>query len=106
MSDKPRQFKVTKITPAYWRIIFDNPPAQPDEPGDILDLQEVVSGIESDPRAERRGIRQRPSDFFIARYDLAGGLGKGRGARSKPLILGALQIPVEGKQSPKHMETL
>src|ERR1700733_2370716 len=66
-----KQFVVTKISAAYWRITFDNPPLNLLNPETILELNQLMDLIES--RKELRVIVFDSADpgFYFARYDLS-----------------------------------
>lgn len=51
------QFTVTDVAPGYWRVTFNNPPINLEDPDTILELQELVGLMESD--AARCRARQR-----------------------------------------------
>jgi enoyl-CoA hydratase/carnithine racemase len=71
MSEKSSQFSITEITPAYWRITFNNPPLNLLTPESILELQEIVGRIESNAGLHVVVFDSAHPDFFIARYDLS-----------------------------------
>ncbi len=71
MSTKPSQFSVARITPAYWRITFSNPPLNLVNPETILELQALVGTIESDAGLRAVVFDSAHPDFFMARYDLS-----------------------------------
>jgi len=50
MDTNESQFKVSKVTPAYWRLTFNNPPINMLDPQTILELQDLVSEFEADPQ--------------------------------------------------------
>ncbi len=71
MGDKPNQFNITKMTPAYWRITFDNPPLNLVNPETILELQAIVGRVEADAELRVVVFDSANADFFMARYDLS-----------------------------------
>ena len=98
MSDKPRQFKVRKITPAYGVLPLTTRQLNPMNPETILELQEVVSGIESDPELSVVVFDSaHPTSSSRGTILWAESANEGVCAQNR-VILGVLQIPVEGKQ--------
>lgn len=71
MSEKSNQFSITKVTPAYWRITFSNPPLNLLNPETILELQAIVSWVESDAELRVAVFDSAHPDFFMARYDVS-----------------------------------
>lgn len=71
MSAKANQFNVKTILPAYWCITFNNPPLNLVNPETILELQEIVGLLESDPDLRVVVFDSEHPDFFMARYDLS-----------------------------------
>jgi enoyl-CoA hydratase/carnithine racemase len=60
------QFKVSKVTPAYWRLTFNNPPINMLDPQTILQLQDLVSEFETDPQLKVVVSDSAGSDFFMS----------------------------------------
>jgi enoyl-CoA hydratase/carnithine racemase len=48
MTPELTQFTISAVTPAYWQVRFSNPPINLQDPDTILELQELVSQIETD----------------------------------------------------------
>jgi enoyl-CoA hydratase/carnithine racemase len=71
MSEKASQFSITKVTPAYWRITFSNPPLNLLNPETILELQAIVSWVASDAELRVAVFDSAHPDFFMARYDVS-----------------------------------
>ena len=71
MSAKTSQFRITEITPSYWRITFDNPPLNLVNPETILEFQALVGKIESASDLRVVVFDSAHPDFFMARYDLS-----------------------------------
>jgi hypothetical protein len=53
------QIRIRKCSAGYWRATFDHPPINLIDPQTLDELDALVSAIESDPGAARRGLRQR-----------------------------------------------
>jgi enoyl-CoA hydratase/carnithine racemase len=45
---KPAQIRITRRTPAYWRVTFDNPPLNVMGPEMVKEFQEVINALEAD----------------------------------------------------------
>ena len=69
MSTSKSQFKLTKVTPAYWRLTFDNPPINLLDPQTMLELQSLVGEFEKDPELKVVVFDSADPDFFVAHFD-------------------------------------
>jgi len=74
---KTAQIKVTRTSPAYWRITFDNPPLNLMGPEFVLQIREVVTALENDDRVKVvvfesavDGVFLNHSDFLANLEDL------------------------------------
>ena len=61
MRTNKSQFIVSKVTSAYWRLTFNNRPINMLDPQTILELQDLVSELETDlglitTRVERSAV--------------------------------------------------
>jgi hypothetical protein len=45
---KMAQIKLTRSTPAYWRVTFDNPPLNLMGPEFVLEFREIIAALEAD----------------------------------------------------------
>ena len=45
---KPAQIRLTRRSPAYWRVTIDNPPINVMGPEMLLQFQEVINVLEAD----------------------------------------------------------
>jgi hypothetical protein len=45
---KTAQIRVNRISPAYWRITFDNPPLNLMGPEFVLQFREILAMLETD----------------------------------------------------------
>ena len=62
---------VTKKSPAYWRVTFDNPPLNLFDPEMVAGLQNVVGELERDNEVKVVVFDSALPDYFIAHLDLA-----------------------------------
>jgi enoyl-CoA hydratase/carnithine racemase len=76
---KTAQIKVTRTSPAYWRITFDNPPLNLMGPQFVLEFREIVTAIETDEEVKVvlfdsavEGFFLNHSDFLAKLEDLTG----------------------------------
>lgn len=65
------QFATTRISSAYWRVTFANPPMNLLNPESILEFQALVGAIETDADLRVVVFDSADPDFFFSRYDLA-----------------------------------
>lgn len=63
------QFKITKVTPAYWRVTIDNSPFNIFGPDSIPQLNAVVTQIENDPELKVVVFDSAVPGFFLTHYD-------------------------------------
>jgi enoyl-CoA hydratase/carnithine racemase len=47
---KPTQVRVTRTSPAYWRVTIDNPPINVMGPEMVRQFQEVINALEASLR--------------------------------------------------------
>jgi enoyl-CoA hydratase/carnithine racemase len=64
-----RQIRVERRSPAYWRVILDNPPFNIFGPQSIPQLEEVVAAIETDPLLKVVVFESAVPGFFLTHYD-------------------------------------
>ena len=73
------QIRLARLTPAYWRVTFDNPPLDLMGPPFVLQFREIVSAIETDEQVKVvvfdsavEGFFLNHSDFLAKLEDLTG----------------------------------
>ena len=73
------QIRLARLTPAYWRVTFDNPPLNLMGPPFVLQFREIVSAIETDEQVKVvvfdsavEGFFLNHSDFLAKLEDLTG----------------------------------
>jgi enoyl-CoA hydratase/carnithine racemase len=78
-SPAQRQFRVSKASPAYWRVTFDNPPLNLMGPEFVVQFDEIMTAIESDEQLKVvvfdsaiDGFFLNHSDFTVKMEDLTG----------------------------------
>jgi len=65
------QLKVTKQTPALWRVSFDNPPLNLIGPVMVRELQELLTELENDDLVAVVVFETANPDYFLAHWDIA-----------------------------------
>jgi enoyl-CoA hydratase/carnithine racemase len=63
------QFHVTEVSPAYWRVTFDNGPVNLLDPDTVEQLGALVARIEADPDLTVVVFRSDTPGFFMAHWD-------------------------------------
>ena len=63
------QFKIEKVTPAYWRVIIDHPPFNIYGPESMPMLDNVITQIEKDPQLKVVVFESNVPGFFLTHYD-------------------------------------
>jgi enoyl-CoA hydratase/carnithine racemase len=64
-----KQIRIERLTPTYWRVIFDNPPFNIFGPETIPQLNEVVTQIEQDAQLKVVVLESAVPGFFVTHYD-------------------------------------
>jgi enoyl-CoA hydratase/carnithine racemase len=64
-----QEFKITRVSPAYWRVTIDHPPFNIFGPESIPMLNSVVTQIESDPQLKVVVFDSAVPGFFLTHYD-------------------------------------
>jgi enoyl-CoA hydratase/carnithine racemase len=66
---KPSQIRVTKQSPAYWRVTIDNPPINVMGPEMVREFQEVMKALESDEQVRVVVFDSAVDDYFLNHSD-------------------------------------
>jgi enoyl-CoA hydratase/carnithine racemase len=64
-----KQIRLTRRSPAYWRITFDHPPLNIFGPETIPELEEVIAALETDERVRVVVFDSAVDGFFLTHYD-------------------------------------
>jgi enoyl-CoA hydratase/carnithine racemase len=64
-----RQIRLTRPSPAYWRVTFDLPPVGIFGPDNIPPLNEIIAAIETDPHVKVVVFDSAVEGFFLSHYD-------------------------------------
>lgn len=64
-----QQFRIERRSPAYWRVLIDNPPFNIFGPDSMPQLNAVVTALETDPEVKVVVFESAVPDFFLTHYD-------------------------------------
>src|SRR6266853_4391100 len=78
-SSNTKQIRLARVSPAYWRVTFDNPPLNLMGPEFVLQFREIITSIETDEQLKVvvfdsavEGFFLNHSDFLAKLEDLTG----------------------------------
>ena len=63
------QFSITRVSPSYWRVTFDNGPVNLLDPDTIDQLAGILTAIENDPDLTVVVFRSDKPGYFMAHWD-------------------------------------
>jgi enoyl-CoA hydratase/carnithine racemase len=66
---KPAQIRVTRRSPAYWCVTFDNPPINVMGPEMVREFQEVINALEADEHVKVVVFDSAVDGFFLNHSD-------------------------------------
>ena len=66
---KPQQIRVTRRSPAYWRVTIDNPPINVMGPEMVRQFQEVINALEADEHVRVVVFDSAVDDYFLNHSD-------------------------------------
>src|SRR5271169_3105071 len=66
---KPAQIRLTRRSPAYWRVTIDNPPINVMGPEMVREFQEVISAIEDDEQVRVVVFDSAVDEYFLNHSD-------------------------------------
>jgi enoyl-CoA hydratase/carnithine racemase len=69
-----RQIRLEKHSPMYWRVTFDHQPLNIFGPATIPELNEIVTGLETDKSLKVVVFDSAVEGFFLTHYDFLGKL--------------------------------
>ena len=64
------QIRIERRTPAYWKVLLENPPFNIFGPDTIPQLNEVIVALETDVEVKVVVFESTVPDFFLTHYDL------------------------------------
>jgi enoyl-CoA hydratase/carnithine racemase len=68
-SGKSAQLRVSRRSPAYWRVTFDNPPINVMGPEMVREFQEVINALEADEHVRVVVFDSAVDDYFLNHSD-------------------------------------
>ena len=66
---KPEQIRVTRRSPAYWRVTIDNPPINAMGPEMVRQFQELIHALEADENVRVVVFDSAVEDYFLNHSD-------------------------------------
>src|SRR5277367_758569 len=87
---KTRQIRLTRRSPAYWRVTFDIPPLNIFGPETIPQLNEIVTAVETDAQLKVVVFDSAVDGFFLTHYNF---LAKPEESQLPPGPTGLQQLP-------------
>jgi enoyl-CoA hydratase/carnithine racemase len=85
-----KQIRLTRRSPAYWRVTFDHPPLNIFGPETIPQLNEIVTAVETDERLKVVVFDSAVDGFFLTHYNF---LAKPEESQLPPGPTGLQQLP-------------
>jgi enoyl-CoA hydratase/carnithine racemase len=71
---KTAQIRLTQLSPAYWRITFDNPPLNLMGPEFVLEFRDIMTALETDEQVKVVVFESAVEAFFLNHSDFLAGL--------------------------------
>ncbi len=68
-ASKPPQIRVSRRSPAYWRVTIDNPPINVMGPEMVQQFQEVINALETDEQVRVVVFESAVDDYFLNHSD-------------------------------------
>jgi enoyl-CoA hydratase/carnithine racemase len=64
-----QEIRLERVTPAFWRVTFDNPPFNLFGPETIPQLNSIITQMETDPKVKVVVFQSAVPGFFLTHYD-------------------------------------
>src|SRR5215470_12699976 len=71
---KPQEIRLSRRSPAYWRVTFDHPPLNVFGPEGILKMAEIITALETDEHVKVVVFDSAVEGFFLNHSDFLGKL--------------------------------
>jgi enoyl-CoA hydratase/carnithine racemase len=71
MSEPARPLRIVEESPAYWRVVFDNPPFNIMGASMFAALQDLLARMDATPSLRVVVFESANPDFYLAHFDLA-----------------------------------
>src|SRR5690242_19188571 len=75
MTESAEQVRIIEQTPAYWRVVFDNPPLNVMDASIFEGLQDLLARMDASPSLRVVVFESANPDFYLAHFDLTGKTG-------------------------------
>src|SRR6476659_2154206 len=75
MTESAAHVRVIEETPAYWRVVFENPPFNMVDATIFEGLQDLLARMDASPNLRVVVFDSANPDFYLAHFDLTGKLG-------------------------------
>jgi enoyl-CoA hydratase/carnithine racemase len=72
MTESAAPVRVIEETPAYWRVLFDNPPINVVDSAVFQGLQDMLARMDASPGLRVVVLESANADFYLAHFDLSG----------------------------------
>jgi len=66
-----KRLTITKVTPAYWSVLIDNPPINLYDPEMFAEINMLLDDLESDEDVKVVVLESANPEFWVAHYDFA-----------------------------------
>src|SRR5262244_1317310 len=75
MTESAEQVRVIEETPAYWRVVFENPPFNIVDAAIFEGLQDLLARMDASPSLRVVVFESANPEFYLAHFDLTGKIG-------------------------------
>jgi enoyl-CoA hydratase/carnithine racemase len=72
LTESTAHVRIIEQSPAYWRVVFDNPPINVVDQSVFEGLQEVLARMDASPALRVVVFESAIRDFYLAHFDLSG----------------------------------
>src|SRR6266853_6222693 len=75
MTESSSRLRIIEETPAYWRVVFDNPPLNIMDADMFEGLQDLLGRMDTSPSLHVVVFESANPDFYLAHFELTGKTG-------------------------------
>lgn len=72
MTEPAATVRIVEETPAYWRVVFDNPPLNVVDHSVFQGLQDLLARMDASPSLRVVVFESADLDFYLAHFDMSG----------------------------------
>ena len=90
MTESPAHVRVIEETPAYWRVVFDDPPFNIVDASLFEALQDLLARMSASPSLRVVVFESANPEFYLSHFDLTGKIGNimtAVGASGLPILM-------------------